>query len=175
MFFFRFGNLFEDFECVLAAATNPKYKLSRWVDWLPGVDGEKLRNRTKQHLISIMKNHHESDEQYRGSSIDARAQNSDADAEILLMHGLYDSPEKEPNENLILRFLSESPSRCFDSTSFRSDRLKELFLKYNTPIPSSAAVERLFSTAKDVLKPKRNRLTDRHFEMLLFLRKNKTA
>ena len=48
--------------------------------------------------------------------------------------------------------------------------LKKMFRKFNTPIPSSAAVERLFSLGKDVLKPKRSDLTDDHFEMLVFLR-----
>ena len=63
-----------------------------------------------------MKDHQrDSDENNRGSSSDARVQNSDADAEIVLMQGLYDSPEKEPNENLILLLLSESPSKCFES------------------------------------------------------------
>ena len=111
---------------------------------------------------------HESDEKYQGSSNDEK----DQSVENILMHGLYDSPKKEPNEHLIQRFLREAPSKSFQPTTFRSEILKDLFLKYNTPIPSSAAVERLFSTAKDVLKPKRNRLTDKHFEMLLFLRKN---
>ena len=42
-----------------------------------------------------------------------------------------------------------------------------------TPM-SSAAVERLFSLAKDILRPKRCRMTDKYFEMLLFLRANKS-
>ncbi|KAG7167788.1 hypothetical protein Hamer_G010183 [Homarus americanus] len=45
--------------------------------------------------------------------------------------------------------------------------MRELFIKYNTPIPSSAAVERMFSMGKDVLRPKRSRMTDKHFEMLV--------
>ena len=48
--------------------------------------------------------------------------------------------------------------------------LKELFVEYNAAIPSSAAVERLFSLGKDVLKPKRSGLSDEHFEMLVFLK-----
>ena len=45
-----------------------------------------------------------------------------------------------------------------------------MVLQYNTAIPSSAAVERMFSVGKDVLKRKRARLSDVHFEMLVFLK-----
>ncbi|KAG0722182.1 hypothetical protein GWK47_044992 [Chionoecetes opilio] len=48
----------------------------------------------------------------------------------------------------------------------------DLFIKYNTPLPSSAAVERLFSTAGDVLRAKRSSLEEVNFEELVFLKGN---
>jgi len=50
--------------------------------------------------------------------------------------------------------------------------VKQVFLKYNTSIPSSAPVERLFSGAIQVLTPRRNRLGDKTFEMLLCCKSN---
>ncbi|KAG0420572.1 hypothetical protein HPB47_003423, partial [Ixodes persulcatus] len=42
--------------------------------------------------------------------------------------------------------------------------LHRLFLKYNTAVPSSASVERLFSVANEVLTKKRARLADSNIE-----------
>ncbi|KAG7157181.1 hypothetical protein Hamer_G010022 [Homarus americanus] len=63
--------------------------------------------------------------------------------------------------------------KFFDKDTFPNKPMRELFIKYNTPIPSSAAMERMFSMGKDVLRPKRSRMSDNHFEMLVFLRGNK--
>ena len=45
-----------------------------------------------------------------------------------------------------------------------------MFVHSNTAILSIAAIERLFSVGKDVLKPKHSGLMDQHFEMLVFLK-----
>jgi hypothetical protein len=50
--------------------------------------------------------------------------------------------------------------------------LSRLFVKYNTPVPSSAAVERFFSIGKDILRPKRASLSDDNFNMLMFRKGN---
>ena len=48
----------------------------------------------------------------------------------------------------------------------------KLLIKCNTTLLSSATVERLLSAAGQLLLPRRNRLQDNMFEILLFLNKN---
>ncbi|XP_057336374.1 uncharacterized protein LOC130674944 [Microplitis mediator] len=50
--------------------------------------------------------------------------------------------------------------------------VKDIFIKYNTIIPSSAPVERLFSYATMFNLPKYNRLSDDNFEMRILMRCN---
>ncbi len=48
--------------------------------------------------------------------------------------------------------------------------VKKLFIEYNTPTPSSAPVERLFSIANLILSSRRNRLSDLYFQHVLLLK-----
>ena len=79
-------------------------------------------------------------------------------------------------ETVQQRFLNvsliKSPKRQICSSNFQNDALKNLFIRYNTALPSSATIERVFSVGKDILKPKRAGLSDDHFEMLIFLKVN---
>lgn len=71
-------------------------------------------------------------------------------------------------------FLSYLKSQCTsDFTCLNSyPQVKEIFLKYNTPLPSSAPVERLFSYATLLNLPRYNRLTDKKFEKRILLKIN---
>ena len=67
-------------------------------------------------------------------------------------------------------FLDQSSQKLFNR--FDHKALKKLSIKFNTALPSSAAVERAFSIGKDIPKPKRSGLSDSYFEKLLFLKVN---
>ena len=43
---------------------------------------------------------------------------------------------------------------------------------FNTDIPSSATVERLFAIGSDILRSKRSSMTKENFEKFVFLREN---
>lgn len=69
------------------------------------------------------------------------------------------------------RFLGEPCSSNIDSLN-GFPAVKLLFRKLNATLPSSAAVERLFSKGSMISLPRRNRLNDKHFEELLLLKAN---
>ena len=50
--------------------------------------------------------------------------------------------------------------------------VKKVFICFNGILPSSAPVERLFSSAGMISTPKRRQLSDHLFEMLLLLKGN---
>lgn len=144
------------------------------MDWLPGINADRLRIKVEKHIKHAAKEHDEDIAQISSGN----EENTTADTESIedqLFQELYDKPSQvQAQEVLIKKYLEQAPNKSFEKDHFPNKFLKDLFLRYNTPIPSSAAVERLFSMGKDILRPKRCRMSDRHFEMLVFLRSNKS-
>ena len=58
--------------------------------------------------------------------------------------------QSEPKKDATKRiegFLSAAPAKKIDDNSFADEALKKLFVQYNTSLPSSAAVKKLFISA----------------------------
>ena len=56
-------------------------------------------------------------------------------------------PKKDAAAKRIEGFLSAVPAKKIDDNSFANAVLKKPFVQFNTALPSSAAVERFFSSA----------------------------
>lgn len=69
-----------------------------------------------------------------------------------------------------MKYFKDPRSRLESLSSYLT--IKKIFLLYNTPIASSAPVERLFSFATMTNVPKSNRLSDELFEQKVILKAN---
>ena len=71
----------------------------------------------------------------------------------------------------VLQYL-EDPNTNLES-QHRYPKIKNVFLKFNTSLASSAPIERFFSFASIILQGCRGRLIDKNFEKLTLLKANK--
>ena len=89
--------------------------------------------------------------------------------------------EEAPNDNVssdngskdemeLLHYLGDNRTSISSLEDY--PRIRRVFMKYNTPLPSSAPVERLFSFAGHIFAPKRGKMSDKMFEGLIFLKGN---
>ena len=85
---------------------------------------------------------------------------------------LFESFAKTSVAKMVESYLRNPPNKDILAALSVCKNLKNVLIKLSTPLPSSAAVERLFSLGKDVLRPKRASLSDEHFEMMVFLKGN---
>ena len=69
-----------------------------------------------------------------------------------------------------LNFLEDRSKVLLTLSNYKN--VCSVFLKYNTCLPSSAPVERLFSIGALILTPRRNSLSDAAFQQLLMLKTN---
>ena len=77
-------------------------------------------------------------------------------------------------KEMAAEFINDQLSRnSWIPNSFSDKRFGDLFIKYSTSISSNAAVQRILSLAKDIMRPTRSRLIDKRFEMVMLLRGNK--
>lgn len=150
----RFHCLFGDSEAIAAAILHPKFRTS-WTD----------NQETIQKGLQLIKDLLSTMAVNASPSSDHESIDDDDEAAFFSTHNTRSS-----NHDVLEQYLlSKSDETCSVAAW---PAVKELFIRLNTPLPASAAVERLFSCAGLTMTKKRTRLTDNIFESLVFLKKN---
>lgn len=173
----RFSDVFQSINFELAAALHPHFRLS-WLRWLEYGDDDnaeaifaRKQRRIKNKIITLLEKELKADET---SSSSENEPDEDGNDDFFGSLFVEKRNRKGSATEIAESFLDEPPTKNILATfsTHKHEKLKLLFVKYNTTLPSSAAVERIFSTGKDVLRPKRSGLSDEHFDMLVFLKGN---
>ena len=162
-----------DFE--LAAVLHSHFRLFwlRWLDYSEHEDVEAIfaqkQRRIKNKVITLLEKELEADETSSSSENEPHEDGKDDFFGSLFVDK---RSRKRSATKIAASFLGETPTKNILAIFATHEKLKLLFVKCNTALPSSAAVKRFFSTGKYVLRPKRARLSDEHFNMLVFLKNN---
>ncbi|KAB0795331.1 hypothetical protein PPYR_12170 [Photinus pyralis] len=170
----RFGPLMEDEECLLAAAFHPRFRLI----WLEKYDSSKVTAVTKCMEVKVFAQMRESNENEK-ASISGSSNNEEEEDDFFTTvtksaeKSMGHKSLKSKAQTLVKTWLDAKSKDSVTDAAFLGEAvLINLFIKYNTAIPSSAAVERLFSTGKDILRAKRSSLSDETFNILMFMKGN---
>ncbi len=162
----RFGDMFGDTNAKLAAAVHPKFKL----DWLDShVQKIEITEALKRAVSREIGEHDQTETQQAAQS--APPVENDFFASITARR--LKNATRPDAESEVEKYLGDSSSEL--SSLQRYPTIRKLFLKLNTGLPSSSAVERLFSLGGKVFTPLRSRLSSKHFEMMVFLRSCKST
>jgi hypothetical protein len=157
---------------VLATMTHPYFKLR----WLP-VQFADQQSRLKGLLISTAKAMWNGIpnicDQPSGDDTDddyfAFADKCESDTQPVQGQAVHEAANKCDLE--VLQYLEDKNKDLSILNSYQM--VKKVFIRYNAVLPSSAAVERLFSFAGMITRPHRRSMSDKTFEHLLLLKGNK--
>ncbi|XP_061477341.1 uncharacterized protein LOC133381837 [Rhineura floridana] len=159
----RFGPIWEKRQLLVAASLHPRFKLD-WLD-LCNTDLSRydMENCLRDHIHEVVAK--------QGESASDKERANDCDDDFFSIQSQSKKSAEDSAEEEVSRYL-EFPNRELSSLH-AFPRVLKSFLQYNTGLPSSAAVERLFSTGGNEMAVKRHSLTDDMFEHLVLLKQNK--
>lgn len=158
----RFGQVLASHEARMAASTIPKFRL--W--WL----ADEERGAMKTAMVQESRLLHKEPSEDAGTTGNAAVGGDPEDDENFFTFETTQMTSSSAEEE-VQRYLQD-PDKSLASLKMYP-MIRDLFLKYNTTLPSSAPVERLFSQGGLIFTPHRNKMTDKHFEQALLLRYNR--
>lgn len=161
----RFGAQKENHFLIIAAVSHPSFKTA-WIK-------NEVRKNFAMSLLKDAMCEINSDE-IVGELNDEKSSSCDEDDDNSNSFFSWTSKIKSRNviiENEMTDFLNKSPTKKINVLN-NTPILKKVFMKYNTPLPSSASIERVFSIGTCVLTKKRGKMSDSNFEKTMLLKSN---
>lgn len=150
-------------EGVLASVSHPFFKLK----WVPMINREFIKNL----LIEEVRKLNQKDPTNFNIPTEAI---QDRESYYMFLDDPNCSASSDHNSNTtamdleVLQYLSDNNINLNSLDKYPN--IKNLFLKYNTCLPSSAPVERLFSFGGMIMRPHRRKMNDEIFEKLVILK-----
>lgn len=148
-------------EAILATCFHPNFKMR----WLPtttdATEKIKIQNLCANALETL-----------ELASNDSSSTTNDDDDDFFVFSSPNNAQQREKSSvRLELNHYLSDKSKSLDSLD-NYINIKNLFLRFNTSLCSSAPVERLFSFAGFIQNPRRSAMSDKQFEKLIFLKGN---
>lgn len=144
-------------DAILASISHPFFKLR----WVPKNDRDRLKNmflcNLRQTTLKTPKKNEPTGDLKKYYQYD-----DDSDGDV--------SGEGAEIDIEGLQYLKDKDQETVAVKKFPA--VYQMFIKYNTVIPSSAPVERLFSAGGIILRPHRRKMSDRLFEALVLMKAN---
>lgn len=174
----RFGSLFRNRELLMATATHPCFALA-FIRRMPLSEDlhQEVKARLVKELSDLVKNGDQAVE-VQVPKEEPQSKYSKFMAKAWSLGSEHERQRKSVTENVEDEVNNFKGIKTGDPVTrelfpfLHRDEWVEVFIRYNTPLPSSAAVERLFSSGGDILRSKRASLTSANFESLVFLKGN---
>lgn len=178
----RFGSLIDlsiqdHADAIVASISHPKYKLR----WIPEAQMEGLKNFFVDTVMTEWRNAGKEERETETASrqpgtsttklVNDAEENED---EIQFERGFGAKSILPAEEQQIMQEIENYLESDLEDVSmlFRFPSVKLVFMKFNAPMPSSAAVERFFSYVGMILSPRRQNMTDDHVEQHALLKVN---
>nr|XP_012226038.1 PREDICTED: uncharacterized protein LOC105674340 isoform X1 [Linepithema humile] len=148
-------------EAIIASCFHPSFKLK----WL-SENLESERRRIQNLCVNSMETMETS------MSEQATSPTSDTDKDFFIFSCPKTEKQQSQQQLEFVSFLNDKSKSLSSLNNYPS--VKKLFIRFNTSLCSSAAVERLFSFAGFIQSPSRRSLSDKCFQKLIFLKGNHT-
>ena len=153
-------------DAVMASVSHPYFKL-RWIAVLKLVDSDcdqaTLESSIKAKFYAAVN-------KFGNSPKKISSEFHDTSLSDDFFNYLDSSLQKDSPEMQAMKYLQDNRSTLQSLDDYPA--VKSVFIRYNTALPSSAPVERLFSFAGMIHSPKRGSLSDTLFEQLVLMKGN---